>query len=39
MRVAIFNSKSYDEEFLNWANRDHSHELVYFKPHSPNQTG
>ena len=33
MRVAVFNSKSYDEEFLNWANRDHSHELVYFKPH------
>lgn len=39
MRVAVFNSKSYDEEFLNDANSaeckkgGHSHELVYFKPH------
>jgi len=38
MRVAIFNSKSYDEEFLNWANRGHSHELVYFKPHLSLET-
>ncbi|NJM66147.1 MAG: 2-hydroxyacid dehydrogenase [Acaryochloris sp. RU_4_1] len=32
MRVAIFSSKSYDRQFLNTANADHHHELVFFEP-------
>lgn len=32
MRVAIFSTKSYDRQFLNAANADHHHELVFFEP-------
>jgi D-lactate dehydrogenase len=32
MRVAVFSTKSYDRQFLNAANADHAHDLVYFEP-------
>lgn len=32
MKVAIFSSKSYDQEFLDAANIDYGHELVFFEP-------
>jgi D-lactate dehydrogenase len=31
MKVAVFNSKSYDRQFLEIANYDHEHELVFFE--------
>lgn len=30
MRVAIFSTKTYDQSFLERANQEHGHELVYF---------
>ena len=32
MKIAVFNTKSYDREFLNEANKGHSHELVFLEP-------
>lgn len=32
MKVAIFSSKSYDQEFLDAANTNYGHELVFFEP-------
>lgn len=33
MKIAVFNSKPYDEKFLAAANQGHNHELHFFKPH------
>lgn len=33
MKVAIFSTKPFDRRFLEEANSDHQHELVYFEPH------
>ena len=38
MRVAVFNSKPYDETFLSTANQAHGHELVFFEPHLTHKT-
>jgi D-lactate dehydrogenase len=38
MRVAVFNTKSYDREFLTKANRDAGHELVFFEPRLNRET-
>ena len=32
MKVAVFSSKSYDEQFLQAANSNYNHELVFFEP-------
>lgn len=32
MKVAIFNTKSYDQKFLETANSNYGHELVFFEP-------
>ncbi len=32
MKVAVFSSKSYDKKFLNAANQEAGHELVYYEP-------
>jgi len=32
MKVAIFSTKKYDRQFLNAANVDHNHELVFLEP-------
>ena len=32
MRVAVFNTKPYDRQFLDAANAEHDHELVYLEP-------
>ncbi len=32
MKVAVFSSKSYDQKFLEAANRNYNHELVFFEP-------
>jgi D-lactate dehydrogenase len=31
MRIAVFNTKSYDQQFLSQANEHHNHELVFFE--------
>lgn len=31
MKVAVFSTKPYDREFLNVANYDHEHELIFFE--------
>lgn len=33
MRVAVFSTQPYDRRFLDAANADNRHELVYFEPH------
>ncbi len=38
MRVAVFNSKPYDETFLSTSNQAHGHELVFFEPHLTGRT-
>ena len=38
MRVAVFNAKPYDVDFLGEANRRHHHTLVYFEPHLTSET-
>jgi hypothetical protein len=30
MKIAVFSAKSYDRQFLEFANRDYGHELVFF---------
>jgi D-lactate dehydrogenase len=32
MRVAVFNTKDYDRQYLESANANHGHELVFFEP-------
>jgi D-lactate dehydrogenase len=32
MKVAVFSTKSYDQRYLERANREHCHELNYFEP-------
>ncbi|MBR8827383.1 MAG: 2-hydroxyacid dehydrogenase [Gomphosphaeria aponina SAG 52.96 = DSM 107014] len=32
MKVAVFSSKGYDRQFLQAANKEHGHELVFFEP-------
>jgi D-lactate dehydrogenase len=32
MKVAVFNTKDYDREYLEAANTSHNHELVFFEP-------
>jgi D-lactate dehydrogenase len=38
MRVAVFNTKPYDQRFLEAANTKHGHELLFFEPHLNLQT-
>lgn len=38
MKVAAFSAKAYDQEFLNAANRDFGHELVFFESHLNEST-
>jgi D-lactate dehydrogenase len=38
MRVAIFNTKAYDRQFLSAANLSYNHDLVFFEPHLTAQT-
>ncbi|MEM7726426.1 MAG: 2-hydroxyacid dehydrogenase [Cyanobacteria bacterium P01_A01_bin.45] len=38
MKVAIFSAKNYDRQFLQEANQDHGHELVYFEPRLTSET-
>ncbi|MBI4309936.1 MAG: hypothetical protein HY591_06355 [Candidatus Omnitrophica bacterium] len=38
MKIAVFNTKTYDREFLNEANKKHGHELVFFEPHLTAET-
>lgn len=33
MKVAVFSTKSYDRKFLEAANVNHEHELIFFEPH------
>lgn len=32
MKVAVFSSKPYDKQFLEAANAEHNHELIFFEP-------
>lgn len=32
MKVAVFSTKSYDKQFLEAANADYGHELLFFEP-------
>ncbi len=38
MKVAVFSTKSYDREFLQLANREAGHELVFFEPRLNRET-
>ncbi len=38
MKVAVFSTKSYDRTFLEAANREHGHELVFFEPRLTRET-
>ena len=38
MRVAVFSTKSYDRSYLEEANRNYKHELVFFDPHLTAET-
>jgi D-lactate dehydrogenase len=38
MKVAVFSTKSYDRTFLEAANAEHQHELVFFAPHLTPET-
>ncbi|WP_035055908.1 2-hydroxyacid dehydrogenase [Andreprevotia chitinilytica] len=38
MRIAVFDSKPYDQQSLNHANADHGHELVFFDDRLNRQT-
>jgi D-lactate dehydrogenase len=38
MKVAVFSTKSYDRQFLEAANAEHQHELVFFEPHLTLET-
>lgn len=38
MKVAVFNTKPYDRQFLDKANQTYGHELVFFQPHLNRET-
>jgi len=38
MRIAVFNTKPYDQQFLCTANTKYHHELVFFEPHLSAKT-
>ncbi len=38
MRVAIFNTKAYDRQFLSAANQNYHHDLVFFEPNLTAET-
>ncbi|HEY9623703.1 MAG TPA: 2-hydroxyacid dehydrogenase [Crinalium sp.] len=38
MKVAVFSTKPYDRQFLEIANYDHEHELVFFEPQLNRET-
>ena len=38
MKVAVFSTKPYDRQFLEAANTEHQHELVFFEPHLTHET-
>jgi D-lactate dehydrogenase len=38
MKVAVFNTKPYDRDFLITANYDHEHDLVFFEPQLDRHT-
>jgi D-lactate dehydrogenase len=38
MRIAVFSTKPYDREYLNAANRDKLHELVFLEPRLTKET-
>ena len=38
MKVAVFNTKSYDRNFLETANANYSHDLVFFEPRLTQET-
>jgi D-lactate dehydrogenase len=38
MKVAVFSTKPYDRQFLEIANYDYEHELVFFEPHLNRET-
>ncbi|MDX2254992.1 MAG: 2-hydroxyacid dehydrogenase [Pseudanabaenaceae cyanobacterium bins.39] len=38
MRVAFFNTKSYDRQFFNHANEQYQHEIVFFESHLSRET-
>ena len=38
MKVAVFNTKSYDREFLKEANKQHGHNFVFFEVHLNEHT-
>lgn len=38
MKVAVFSTKAYDRKFLEAANRNQQHELVFFDPHLSKDT-
>jgi len=38
VRVAVFSTKSYDRSYLEEANRNYKHELVFFDPHLTAET-
>jgi D-lactate dehydrogenase len=38
MKIAVFSTKSYDQEFFENANRSQEHELTFFKPRLTSET-
>jgi D-lactate dehydrogenase len=38
MRIAIFNTKAYDRQFLEAANLNYGHELIFFEPRLTSET-
>jgi D-lactate dehydrogenase len=38
MKMAVFNTKPYDREFLEIANRQHNHSLTFFETHLKRET-
>lgn len=38
MKIAVFSTKTYDREFLETANGQYGHDLVYFQPHLTYET-
>lgn len=38
MKVAVFSTKPYDRQFLEVANYDHEHELIFFEPRLSRET-
>ncbi|MEI6329074.1 MAG: hypothetical protein WCP16_07570 [Pseudanabaena sp. ELA645] len=38
MKVAFFNTKSYDRQSFNAANENHHHEIVFFECHLSRET-